>query len=317
MSGLQLEIQKRFTLNWLIQGAAQHAGMTFHHLVRDELNSLDPRLVRLYDQYALINLLQYWQMEGRIVLGSPEKFWRRAGTDRSHPFFGHPLLSKFGGQLAEDGRQYGLERTLEKGVNTATFAFSSQVRQVVQHLRQLEAPHRPRLVQLAKSTASMVWGIPQPRLDAEICDRVIVAPEMLPARNIRGALFRAGIVGIGHVQRTGRELCVFSRGTNWQLVCKELVKGTAELICLHGLNQLDDATYQQVLAITDHIDLEPWMLQSGGAFWRRIIQAFPDGKPYAKTLMHLARLPGGMLETVIAEMIEKPESAKVRLSEFF
>ena len=40
--GLRDEINKRLTLNWLIQGAAQHAGMTFHHLVRDELDALDP-----------------------------------------------------------------------------------------------------------------------------------------------------------------------------------------------------------------------------------------------------------------------------------
>ena len=33
---LRGEINKRLTLNWLIQGAAQHAGMTFHHLVRDD-----------------------------------------------------------------------------------------------------------------------------------------------------------------------------------------------------------------------------------------------------------------------------------------
>src|SRR3954462_4432423 len=104
MSAELFEIQKRHTLNWLIQGAAQHAGMTFHHLVRDELNALDPRLLPLYDQYALINLLQYWQIECAILFGSPPRFWRQAASKRSHPFFGHPLLSQYGGALAEEGR---------------------------------------------------------------------------------------------------------------------------------------------------------------------------------------------------------------------
>src|SRR5713226_5274533 len=90
-----LEIQKRLTLNWLIQGAAQHAGMTFHHLVRDELDALDPRLLLLYDQYALINLLQYWHAEGALLLGWPPRFWRSAASDPRHPFFAHPLLSRF------------------------------------------------------------------------------------------------------------------------------------------------------------------------------------------------------------------------------
>ena len=317
MSDLQLEIQKRFTLNWLIQGAAQHAGMTFHHLVRDELDALDPGLVLAYDRYALINLLQYWQIEGKIILGSPTKFWRRASTNQNHPFFGHPLLSKYGGMLAEAGRQRGVERAKEKGVTLLPFAFSTQVQQLVQRLRSMERPHRTQLVQLAGRTASMVWGIPRERLDAELSDRIILQPGLLKPRNFRGALFLAGIVGYGHVKPVGRELIVISKGTNWQLLCKELVKGTAELICLHGLNQLDEQTYQQVIKATDHIDLEPWMLQSGGEFWRRVIQAFPDDQPLAKTLMQLARLPGGTLELFVCDMIENPKSAKVRFAEFF
>lgn len=317
MSDLQLEIQKRFTLNWLIQGAAQHAGMTFHHLVRDELEVLDPSSILAYDQYALINLLQYWQIEGKIFLGSPTKFWRRASTDKGHPFFGHPLLSKYGGLLAEAGRQRGLERAKEKGVTLSPFAFSTQVQRLVQRLRALEKPHRPELVQLARRTASMVWGIPCERLHAELCDRIIVQPGLLKPRNFRGAMFLAGIVGYGHVKRARNELIVTSKGTNWQLLCKELVKGTADLICLHGLNQLDDSTYQHVISVTDHIDLEPWMLQSGGELWRRVILAFPDDQPLAKTLMNLARLPGGTLELLISEMIDNPQSAKARMVEFF
>jgi len=314
MSDVRLEIQKRHTLNWLIQGAAQHAGMTFHHLVRDELNALDPSLVLLYDQYALINLLQYWQVEAAILLGWPPRFWRRAASDSSHPFYNHPLLSRYGGMLAEAGRQKGLERCQEKGLTRLPIAFSFQAQQTIHQLRRLEAPHQARLVHLAKETASMVWGIPREQLDAELCSRIVLKPGMLPARNAIGTMFRACIVGYGVVAPTSTGLTVVGKGTNWQLLCKELVKGTADLICLHGLNLLDDETYQQVLNVTDHLDLEPWMLQSGGEFWRRILPAFPDGQPLAKTLMHLARLPAGTLESLIAEMIDRPESAKVRMS---
>src|SRR5258708_9368978 len=101
---LQDEIQKRLTLNWLIQGAAQHAGVTFHHLVRNELDALDPRLLRLYDQYALINLLQYWHVDSVLLLGWPPRFWRRARSKPGHPFFGHPLLSHYAGMLAASAR---------------------------------------------------------------------------------------------------------------------------------------------------------------------------------------------------------------------
>src|SRR5262245_35072051 len=132
MSDEQLQIQKRFTLNWLIQGAAQHAGMTFHHLVRDELNAINPKLLQLYDQYALINLLQYWQPEARLLLGSPRRFWRRATTRPDHPFYGHPLLAEYGGMLAEISKQRGLERCKEKGFTPLPVAFSFQAFFVVQ-----------------------------------------------------------------------------------------------------------------------------------------------------------------------------------------
>ena len=310
-----LEIQKRLTLNWLIQGAAQHAGMTFHHLVRDELNALEPRLLQLYDQYALINLLQYWRAQASLVLGWPPRFWRQAASECSHPFFGHLLLSKYGGMLAEAGRQRALERCKEKAVTCLPFALSFQTASLVLRLRALEAPHRPRLVQLAKGTASMVWGIPRERLDGELTDRIVLERGMIPARSIRDAMFRACIVGYGGVVQRGDELMVAARGTNWQLLAKELVKGTAELICLHGLNQLSDDTYRRVIHTTDRLELEPWMLQSGGELWRRLLASIPGDRPVSRVLMDLARLPARNLESVIAAVIEQPESAQGRLAE--
>jgi hypothetical protein len=309
MSDVRLEIQKRHTLNWLIQGAAQHAGMTFHHLVKDELNALDPRLLPYYDQYALINLMQYWQPKVSILSCGPAQFWRQTATDPKNPFFGHPLLSKFGGRLAEAGRQRAYARCYEKGFSCLPVAFRHQVLQVVVGLRRLETPHRLRLHQLARETASTVWGIPQERLEADLTRKIVLTPDKLVARNERGDRFRKCIVGYGEVTRRGDDLIVTGKGTNWQLVAKELVKGTAELICLHGLNELDDDTYQQVINVTDHLDLEPWMLQSGGELWRMLLTSFPDGAPIARVLMHLARLPAGTLESVITTALEQPEAA--------
>jgi hypothetical protein len=314
MSIEQLEIQKRLSLNWLIQGAAQHAGMTFHHLIGEELNALSPKLLRLYDQFALINLLQYWQAEVVIMIGSPTRFWNNARVKPSHPFFGHPLLAKYGGILADQSRRRALKRCNEKGMTRIPLAFSFQTLFVVERLRQLEAAHRERLIQLGKETASQVWGIPINRLDAELTDKIVLPPDLLPAKTMTGAAMRAGIVGLGAVARRRGELVVVAKATNWQLLAKELVKGTAELICLHGLNHLDDEMYKRVLAVTDQIDLEPWMLQTGGELWRRLLQFVPDGYPMARMLMHLARLPAGELETILANVIEENETAATCLS---
>ena len=75
------------------------------------------------------------------------------------------------------------------------------------------------------------------------------------ADTFSGRLLRASAVGYGGVVRNGTgpgdadadvrgaTFRVKARAWMWPLLSHELVKGTAELICLHGLNTLDDATY--------------------------------------------------------------------------
>ncbi len=316
MSGEELrgEINKRFTLNWLIQGAAQHAGMTFHHLVRDELNALDPRLLRLYDQYALFNLLQFWHLDAALVFGRPRRFWKRAGSDPSHPFFTHPLLSKFGGVLAEAGRSRALDRCKEKGLTRLPVLFPFQALYLTGRLLAIEAPYRQRLVELAKKSTSTIWGIETDRLDGDLGQPVAFGTP-IRVRSLRAALMRVSIAGLGGVVMRDDALVVVGRGTNWQLLTKELVKGTAELICLHGLNNLSDETYRQVVDATDRIEYEPWMLQTGGELWRRLLPLFPDGRPVARVLMHVALLPPASLEALMLAVLEQPERARQMLGE--
>jgi len=309
---LRDEINKRFTLNWLIQGAAQHAGMTFHHLVRDEINALDPGLLLLYDQYALINLLQYWNMDAVLLFGWPPRFWRRAASKRRHPFFAHPLLSKFGGMLAAAGKERAIERSKEKAVTRKPFLFSFQALATVNRLRSLEKPHRSKLIQLAKVSTATIWGIPIDRLDGDLCTPTPFGTP-IRIRNARAAFFRAATVGLGGVVQSSDSLRVVGKGTNWQLLTKELVKGTAELICMHGINTLPDDTYQKVMDAADRIEYEPWMLQTGGELWRRLLAVVPDREPIAKVLMHIARLPAQSLQSLIQAVIEQPESAKTAL----
>jgi hypothetical protein len=309
-----LEIQKRHTLNWLIQGAAQHAGMTFHHLVKDELDALDPRLLRLYDEFALLGFLQYWRGLSVLISGWPPRFWKKAASEPTHPFFGHPLLSRYGGMLAEAAKLRALERSRVKGVTVLPFLFFFKARSLVRRLNALEAPHRPKLVQLAKQITSTIWGIPDELLDAELSDRRVLPGDSLRAHNSSGEMLRTCVLGLaGVVQRQGR-LIVTGKGTNWQVLTMELVRATAELICLHGLRQLDDVTYRRVLYVTDRIELEPWMLQSGGELWRLLLAALPGDRPIAKVLMHLACLPSETLGSVVTAVIEQSEEAAIRLA---
>ena len=125
---------------------------------------------------------------------------------------------------------------------------------------------------------------------------------------------RAGIVGLEGVEQRGDQLIVIAQATNWLVLAKELVKGTAELICLHGLNSLDDRTYERVIAATDHLDLEPWMLQSGGELWRRLLAVMPEDRAPAEMLMHLAHLAAHSLESLMLAVIEQPDWARELLA---
>jgi len=314
MSEEQLEIQKRHTLNWLIQGAAQHAGMTLHHLVRDELNALDARLLAGYDQFALLLLLQYWRGVMVLMVGWPPRFWRRAASDPNHPFFHHPLLAQYGGMLAEAAKERAVERIKRKGGAPLPFLFSFKIVSLLKRLRTLESPHRSRLLELAKKTASTVWGIPDERLEAELSKDRALPADHFGGENFQAQMLRSCVVGYGGVERRRRRLMVTAKGVTWQLLTKELVKGTAELVCLHGLKQLDDDMYQRVIESTDRIDLEPWMLQSGGELWRRLLVALPNGCPIAQVLMNLARLPPGTLHSVLEPVIHESVEARDRVA---
>jgi hypothetical protein len=315
MSDELLQIQKRLTLNWLIQGASQHAGLTLHHLIREELDALDKKLLPQYDEFALVVLLQYWRGLSVLFIGRPRRFWDRARSDSSHPFFNHPLLSTYGGILAEASKQHALNRCREKGYIMLPFLFSFRALAMVKRIRAREIPFRPELVGLAKQTAMAVWGLPRERFDAELTKEMPIPAHHFQADNFHARHLRSCVIGYSHVTRNERQLIVAAKGITWQLLTKELVKGAAELICMHGLSQLQDRTYRQVIEAADRLEYEPWLLQSGGELWRRLLAALPDDSSIAHVLMHLARLPPEALHSIIADVINESESASRRLAD--
>jgi len=315
MSKESLEIQKRHTLNWLIQGASQHAGITLHHLVRDELNALNPNLLRAYDEFALLELLQYWQGLAVLIVGWPPRFWKKATRDSSHPFFGHPLFPKYGGMLSEEAKNRALARCKEKKILAVPLVFSFRAVSLLKRLRAMEAPHQSTLIQLTKRTASTVWGIPADRLEAEISKAIVIPGDAFAAENFQSEMLRSSVIGVGSIVRKRNKLFVAAKGATCQLLTKELVKGTAELICLHGLNRINDDLYYRVIKTTDRIDLEPWMIQSGGELWRRLLAALPDGYPVSRMLMNLARSPAEVLHQTLESVIEQSDTAKDRLAQ--
>jgi hypothetical protein len=310
---LRDEINKRLSLNLLIQGAASHAGLTLQHLVRDELDALHPKLVRLYDQYALMIHLQFWKAwESALLLGRPARFFRRAASDPQHPFHHYPLLARHGEELAEAVHQRCAERW--RKLKLWPIPFSWHLIKVMFQLAWKESGHTERLADIAKQAAVQVWGIPASKLEVEITQGNVAFGNLSKPRTFAGRLFRFGAVGYGGVIRRADGVAVLAKGNNWWLVASELVKGTAELICLHGLNSLSDESYQHVIAGADGIDFEPWMIQTGAELWRRLLTLLPPGRPVAEMLMHLARLPARSLDSLMLAVLEDPTWARELLT---
>lgn len=302
------QINKRLTLNLLIQGAAQHAFLTSHYLVRDELNAIHPRLLLFYDRFALAGFIQYWQLCSMPIYGCPPIFWRRSNL-WPHPFRRHLLLARHGLELSRAAKLRAFERCREKGVTRIPALFEFQSVYFINRINVFEVEHHPELIALAKRTTSMVWGIDEARLDAKISPRVAFGKIALP-RTPRGLVLRLSAAGYGGVLPDADTFKVVGRGWNWPILSHELVKGTVELICLHGLNDLDDDTYNRVLRFADRPDFEPWLLQTGCELWRRLLPLLPDGVPVAQVVMRLARLAPRPLEQLMLAVIEQPEWAR-------
>jgi len=81
MEELEMEVDKRRVINALMQGASKKGHYIFH-MVADELDSIDPRLMGLYGKLMSLADFQYWVMPDSIgsgQAGGVEKIeWRKA-----------------------------------------------------------------------------------------------------------------------------------------------------------------------------------------------------------------------------------------------
>lgn len=307
------EINKRLTLNLLIQGSSQHAFLTSHYLVRDELSAINPKLLRLYDQFASAAIVQYWLDEFVILYGWPDRFWRRV-THPKHPFTKHPLLSQCGLSLSLAAKKWAYDRCRTKKVTRIPVLFSLQLTKIIIQIVIKEHKHQAALVDLAKRMTQQVWGIPYERMDGSMSGPVAFGPRK-PSKTIRAKIIRTTAIGYGGVIRKKSQFRVVGKGVIWPILCHELVKGTTELICIHGLNKLGHNTYKEVLMEADRIEYEPWMLPVGSELWRQLLPLLPDYQPVSEIVMHLARLPARSLEHLMIAVVEDKDLARNLLAD--
>ncbi len=307
------ETNKRITLNYLIQGAAAHSFISAHHLVRDELEAIRPGLTKLYDRLAASVKLNYIIGDIVILYGLPMRFWNRIHRP-SHPFHHHALLVKHGKRLYREARRHLIAHAWRKWVIAIPFLHFPQMLWLIVRVMSAERKHRYQLARLAEKTASQIWGISTDRLQGRIGTDIAFGNLRTPKTTV-GVMTRQAAAGYGGValQQNG-EFTVIGRSWFFPLVVHELVKGTAELVCLHGLNTLDDETYELVTDEADQLEYETPMLQSGAALWRRFLAALPANADLADTLMHVARLDPSSLEELMFAVVENTERAQAMMS---
>ena len=306
------QINKRLTLNLLIQGAAAHMFVTASHLVRDELEQIRPGLTRLYDRFAISEQLNYCIGDNALVFGRPNRWW---GFSRApqEPLRNHALLAKYGNQLAKEETRHLRQLGKRKRVIGIPLLHWCQFMPLVFTVLSAEKGHQHQLAQLAIRVASEIWSIPEERLDGTITYSVAFG-NLQPAETFHASVVRQGAAGYGGVERRDGRFTVVAKAWVFPLLIHELVKGTVELICLHGLGELEEDVYQAVVDAADRVEYEAWLLQAGPAMWRRFITVTPRDRPLAETMMWVARLDPEPLETLMMQVIEAPEQAARKLS---
>lgn len=298
-------VNKRLTLNLLIQGSAQHAFLTVHHLFAAQLRQMDTAFVDLYDRLALGGVLTNFYGMNVLATGRPAAFWKKVRNGR-HPLAFHPVLFAHGEALSTATRDRAVERAEKLGMAWRPFHLSQDIIAVIQALQSKEAGQRYPLEQLAVEATREIWGVPAEKLHPALTQEVQFG-KLRPVRSLTGLILRAGAAGYGGVIRgENGELEVHGRGCFWPLLVHELVKGVAELICLHGMTHCAPEQWARVVEEADRPEYETWLLMTGAELWRRLLQVHPPQASLARTLMRLACQDDERLETILVAIIEDP-----------
>lgn len=304
---LKKQINKRLTLNLLIQGAAAHTFTTASHLVKDDLEQLSPGLTELYDRFAISGQLNYCIGDNALMFGRPNKFWGMSWIPQK-PFRKHRLMAKYGNRLAVESTRYLKKMGRSKRLSTWRFFHWCQFIGLMSKVTMIEKGKQKQLEEIAVKAISEMWQIPIEKLDGKITANVAFGNLQTP-RTMLGRFCRTGVIGYGGVERREGKFSVVARAWVFPILIHELVKGTVELICLHGLNHLDEETYQAVVDEADQLEYEAWLLQAGPEMWRKFIAAAPRTTPLSRTIMQVAKLEPDALDDLMVTVIDEPNRA--------
>ena len=312
------EINKRMTMNMLIQGSAWQSCLTAHHLIKDELDELYASedsvpngmitSTHFYDRFSTAVLIGQWNSELAFFTGLSSHFWSRVGSGKTE-FCNHPLLVKHGKMLAKQSKRKTLKRCWDKGVWGQPVLLSFQLVSLLNRCQKFEQSNMIVLERLAKKAISRVWGIEEETFIARLTASPAFGNIRVPKTKM-GKRLKNLMVGWGGVQQlSDGSMAVVGRSKYWSLLIHELSKGAMELISLHGLNELEEDVYDVVMEEADQIEFEIWHMQSGLELYRRLLDLLPREMPIAESMMYVAQMPADLHEVFTMAIVDDPTRA--------
>ena len=303
-------------LNLLIQGSAAHAFTSASHVVQEQLETVCPGLTRLSDHFAIRGLLNYFDsFDALLWFGRPNRYW--GWSNKAHaPFSGCPFLAKYGNLLATESRKNLKRLAKEKTVPDFPMMRSAHLIYLMIRLGEKERGIATELAAIATRACSQIWGITEEKMDGRIVQKPGVAfGNLQPTNSMAEVMQRAGAIGYSGIEKRDGGLVVRAQATIFVILLHELFKGTAELVCAHGLNRLDAQTYFNVVSQADRLHYEPWLLQAGPEMWRRFLAVVPRDLGIPHSLMNVSMMVPEQHERFMFAVLESPENAKRMIQE--
>ena len=300
-------VNKRLTLNLLIQGAAVHGHWAAHRLVEKELEAIDPKLFAIYDEMLTRSRLGYWLGGIPSIMGNPTKFWWKIRED-GHEFGFHPFFVKHGFRIARETQRDVFERCRLTGIALDGVLNEMRGLQVYLQVIEGERSHLQPLEELAKDVCCDLYNIGRELLDAELTQTPRFGTIHYPDSDAGREILK-GMIGWSAVVRQEDRLSVRATATFWPMLVHELIKGSVELICLHGMNSVSERDFAVALERTDHIEFEIPMLQIGGTVFKQFLLARPREVALAESIMHVSMFEPLVLERFMFHLFESPNQA--------
>lgn len=304
-------LHKRWTLNFLIQGAAAHIYLTANHLVRDQLDAIKPGLTDQYQRLVVLGQWNYCCGDLMLMQGRPNRWYGRSKSPQK-PIADHPVLADHANDLAKAEACRVRDIAREKRMVMVPVFSPIALMVKAKRLRTLEQPHRALLASIAVDVVRQIFNVPPGVLSATLTDNVAFG-DLDETTSFVGQTYRQNAAGYGGVLRINGEWKVVARAWVFPLLVHELVKGLVELICLHGMCDWDENSYRIVTKEADRVENETWCIQAGPELWRRLLAAAPRDISLAEVIMQLARLPPDPLHDLILAIVTEKQEARDRL----